>query len=80
MLYPLYMYNALPIYMYNTLPIYMYNTHLLYMYNTRSLYKWDWSGQTKHYNIGIYRISANHTALRSKSKDWLTLNQNNVSE
>ena len=38
------------------------------------------SGQTKDYNIGIFRFSANHTALRSQSKDWLARNQNNVSE
>ena len=38
------------------------------------------SGQTKDYKIGICCFSANHTALRSKSKDWLARNQNNVSE
>ena len=38
------------------------------------------SGQTKDYKIGICCFSAKHTALRSKSKDWLTRNQNNVSE
>jgi hypothetical protein len=38
------------------------------------------SGQTKDYKIGIFCFSANHTALRSKSKDWLARNQNNVSE
>ena len=38
------------------------------------------SGQTKDYKIGIYCFSANHTALRRKSKDWLARNQNNVSE
>jgi hypothetical protein len=30
--------------------------------------------------IGICCFSAKHAALRSKSKDWLSLNQNNVSE
>jgi hypothetical protein len=39
-----------------------------------------WSGQTKDYNIGICCFSAKHVALRSKSKDWLARNQNNVSE
>ena len=39
-----------------------------------------WSGQTKHYKIGIFCFSAKHTALRSKIKDWLARNQNNVSE
>jgi len=29
------------------------------------------SGQTKDYKIGICCFSANHAALRSKSKDWL---------
>ena len=38
------------------------------------------SGQTKDYKIGICCFSANHAALRSKSKDWLARNQNNVSE
>ena len=38
------------------------------------------SGQTKDYKIGICCFSAKHAALRSKSKDWLALNQNNVSE
>ena len=38
-----------------------------------------WSGQTK-YKIGICCFSAKHAALRSKSKDWLARNQNNVSE
>ena len=39
-----------------------------------------WSGQTKDYEIGICCFSAKHVALRSKSKDWLARNQNNVSE
>ena len=37
-------------------------------------------GQTKDYNIGICCFSTKHAALRSKSKDWLARNQNNVSE
>ena len=37
-------------------------------------------GQTKDYKIGIWCFSAKHTPLRSKSKDWLAPNQNNVSE
>jgi len=40
-----------------------------------------WSGQTKDYKIGICCCySAKHAALRRKNKDWLTRNQNNVSE
>jgi hypothetical protein len=40
-----------------------------------------WSGKTKDYKIGICCFSAKHTALRSKSKDWLARNhRNNVSE
>jgi hypothetical protein len=38
------------------------------------------SGQTKDYAIGICCFSAKQSALRSKSKDWLTRDQNNVSE
>jgi hypothetical protein len=38
------------------------------------------SGQTKDYKIGICCFSANHAALRRKSKDWFARNQNNVSE
>ena len=38
------------------------------------------SGQTKDYKIGICCLSAKHTALGRKSKDWLARNQNNVSE
>jgi hypothetical protein len=37
------------------------------------------SGQTKDYKIGICCFSAKHAPLRRKSKDWLALNQNNVS-
>jgi hypothetical protein len=37
-------------------------------------------GQTKEYNIGICCFSAKHAELRSKSKDWLARDQNNVSE
>jgi len=39
-----------------------------------------WLGQTKDYEIGICCLSANHEALRSKSKDWLARNQDNVAE
>jgi hypothetical protein len=39
-----------------------------------------WSGQNKDYNIGMCCFSAKHAAVRSKSKDWLARNQNNVSE
>jgi hypothetical protein len=38
------------------------------------------SGQAKDYKIGICCFSAKHAALRSKSKDWLARNQNNVSK
>ena len=38
------------------------------------------SDRTKDYKIGICCFSAKHSALRSKSKDWLTGDQNNVSE
>jgi hypothetical protein len=38
------------------------------------------SGQTKDYKIGICCFSAKHAALRRKSKVWLALNQDNVSE
>jgi hypothetical protein len=38
------------------------------------------SGETKDYNIDICCFSTKHTALRSKSKDWLAWNQDNVSE
>ena len=38
------------------------------------------SGQTKNYKIGICCFSAKHAAVRTKSKDCLARNQNNVSE
>jgi hypothetical protein len=38
------------------------------------------SGQIKDYKTGICCFSAKHTALRSKTKDWLTRDQNNVSK
>jgi hypothetical protein len=38
------------------------------------------SGQTKDYKIGMCCFSAKRTSLRKKSKDWSTLNQDNVSE
>ena len=38
------------------------------------------SGQTNNCKIGICWFSSKHAALRSKSKDWLARNQNNVSE
>ncbi len=37
------------------------------------------SGQTIGYKIGICCFSAKHAALRRKSKDWLSRNQDNVS-
>jgi hypothetical protein len=38
------------------------------------------SDQTKDNKIGICCFSAKHAALRRKNKDWLTQNQDNVSE
>ena len=38
------------------------------------------SCQSKDYKIGICCFSAKHTALRTKIKDWLSRNQDNVSE
>jgi uncharacterized protein (UPF0303 family) len=38
------------------------------------------SGQIKYYKIGMCCFSVKHKGLRSKNKDWLTRNQNNVSE
>jgi len=34
-----------------------------------------WSGQNKDYKIGICHFSAKHTAIKSKSKDWLAGNR-----
>ena len=38
------------------------------------------SSQIENYEIGVCCFSANHAALKRKSKDWLARNQNNVSE
>jgi len=38
------------------------------------------SDQTKDYKIGVCCFSAKHTSLRSKSKDWLAQNHDNVLE
>ena len=38
------------------------------------------AGKTKDYEIGICCFSVKHAALRRKSKDWLSCNQDNVSE
>ena len=38
------------------------------------------SGQTKDYKIGIFCFSVKYAELRRKSKDWLALNQYNVSK
>ena len=38
------------------------------------------SCQAKDYKIGICCFSAKHSALKSMSKHWLALNQDNVSE
>jgi hypothetical protein len=37
------------------------------------------SDQTKDYKIGFCCFSARHIALRRKSKDWMSRNQDNVS-
>ena len=39
-----------------------------------------WSCQTKDYKIGICCFSSKNAALRGNSRDWLSRNQNNVSE
>ena len=39
-----------------------------------------WLGTTEEYEIGICCFSTKHVALRSKNKDWLAWNQNNVSK
>ena len=36
--------------------------------------------QSKDYKIGIHCFSAEHTTLRSKSKDWFAQNQDNMTE
>ena len=38
------------------------------------------SGQTSDYKIGSCCFSTSHAVLRRKSKDWLSRNQDNVSE
>ena len=38
------------------------------------------SGQAKYNKIGICCFGAKHSALSRKSKDWLTRNQNSMSE
>jgi hypothetical protein len=40
----------------------------------------SWLDQTKDYKIGISWDSSKHATLRSKSKDWLAQNQNDVFE
>jgi hypothetical protein len=39
-----------------------------------------WLGQTKDYANGMYCFSAKYAGLRSKSKERLARNQNDVSE
>ena len=50
------------------------NALVLYMVGSTTV------GQTKVYEIGICCFSAKHAAGRSKIKDWLARNQDNVSE
>ena len=38
------------------------------------------SGQTKDYKIGICCFPSKHASFRSKSKDWLAGNQDNMSK
>jgi hypothetical protein len=38
------------------------------------------SGQTKDYKIGMFCLSAKHKALTRMNKDWLSRNEDNVSE
>jgi hypothetical protein len=38
------------------------------------------SGQTKDYALGMCSFSTKHVSLRRKSTDWLTRNQDSVSE
>jgi hypothetical protein len=40
----------------------------------------DWSGQTKDYKNGISCLIAKYASLKSKDNDWLTQNQDNVSQ
>ena len=42
-------------------------------------YHGAWSGKSKDYTIGISCFSARQPTLRSKSKDWLAQNQDNMS-
>jgi hypothetical protein len=37
-----------------------------------------WSGKIKDNKIGICYFSAKYVSLRSKSKDWLVLNLDNI--
>jgi hypothetical protein len=39
-----------------------------------------WLGQTKDYKISIFCFSAKHAALRTKNKDCLAQNKNNMSD
>ena len=39
-----------------------------------------WSGQTKDYEIGICCFSAKHAAIMRKWRNWMTRNQDSVSE
>ena len=55
----------------------MFNMHVS---NTVERRLEHWSGQTEDYQIGICCFPAKHEELRSKSKDGLALNQNNVSQ
>jgi hypothetical protein len=48
-------------------------------FNCPSGFREEASDHTEDYKIGIYCFSAKRAELRSKSNDWLTRNQNNVS-
>ena len=74
--------------------VYLVILHILFFQNVYEPHRWcnDYCaclecGRSKirasissNYKIGICCFSANHTALRRKSKDWFARNQDNVSE
>jgi len=54
------------------------NIYVLFQYNNIKSIKYLL--KNADYKIGICCFSAKHAAPRRKSKDWLVLNQDNVSE
>ena len=70
-----------------TLSYYLYiNTSMFIYWITSSSGVWQiiffepWSSQTKDYKIGVCCISAKHTTVKSKNKNWLGRNHYNVLE